>query len=227
MAVNIIDIENSSNIGIFFKSNDKYILIPNELPDDKIRNLKSYLNVEPIISTISGTRLNGPLTIMNNSGILVSENATLNANGAHSLDQENLENEIIFEGDRLEPGFSDVAGQWGTLWFFENSVNNTINYATIKNATVAILSDENADAPNDKLTITNTQIYNSSNFGILGRNTSIRAENLVINNSGQSSFAATLGGKYNVTHSTIGNYWTNSSRQLPALLINNFLETNT
>ena len=69
MAVNIIDIENSSNIGIFFKSNDKYILIPNELPDDKIRNLKSYLNVEPIISTISGTRLNGPLTIMNNSGI--------------------------------------------------------------------------------------------------------------------------------------------------------------
>lgn len=162
-----------------------------------------------------------------NSGILVSENATLNANGAHSLDQDNLENEIIFEGDRLEPGFSDVAGQWGTLWFFENSVNNTINYATIKNATVAILSDENADAPNDKLTITNTQIYNSSNFGILGRNTSIRAENLVINNSGQSSFAATFGGKYNVTHSTIGNYWTNSSRQLPALLINNFLETNT
>ena len=73
MAVNIIDIENSSNIGIFFKSNDKYILIPNELPDDKSRNLKNYLNVKPIISTISGTRLNGALTIMNNSGILVSK----------------------------------------------------------------------------------------------------------------------------------------------------------
>ena len=73
MAVNIIDIENSSNIGIFFKSNDKYILVPNELPDDKSRNLKDYLNVEPIISTISGTRLNGALTIMNNSGILVSK----------------------------------------------------------------------------------------------------------------------------------------------------------
>ena len=73
MAVNIIDIENSSNIGIFFKSNDKYILVPNELPEDKSRNLKNYLNVEPIISTISGTRLNGALTIMNNSGILVSK----------------------------------------------------------------------------------------------------------------------------------------------------------
>jgi hypothetical protein len=162
-----------------------------------------------------------------NSGILVSENATLNVNGAFSPDQETLDNEVIFEGDRLEPRFSDVAGQWGTIWFFENSVNNSINYATIKNATVAILSDENPDAVTNKLTITNTQIYNSSNFGILGRNTSIRAENLVINNSGQSSFAATFGGKYNVTHSTIGNYWTNSSRQLPSLLINNFLETDT
>ena len=162
-----------------------------------------------------------------NSGLLVSENATLNVNGAFSPDQETLENEVIFEGDRLEPGFSDIAGQWGTIWFFENSINNTINYATIKNATVAILSDENPDTVNDKLTITNTQIYNSSNFGVLGRNTSIRAENLVINNSGQSSFAATFGGRYNVTHSTIGNYWTNSNRQLPSLLINNFLETST
>ena len=69
MAVNIIDIDNSSNIGIFFKSNDKYMLIPNELPDNKIRDLSSYLNVEPVVSTISGTRLNGAFIIMNNSRI--------------------------------------------------------------------------------------------------------------------------------------------------------------
>src|SRR5690606_29237098 len=37
----------------------------------------------------------------------------------------------------------------------------------------------------------------------------------------QSSFAGTLGGKYNVTHSTIANYWSGSSRQYPALLLNN------
>ena len=47
-------------------------------------------------------------------------------------------------------------------------------------------------------------------------------ENLVINKSGQSSFAATFGGNYNVVHSTIANYWTNSFRQFPALLLNNF-----
>lgn len=160
-----------------------------------------------------------------NSGLLVTENASLNVNGSLSTDPELLENQVIFEGDRLEPEFSNIPGQWGTIWLSENSINNTINYATVKNGTIGVFSDDNADAINDKLTITNSQIYNFSNFGILGRNTSIRAENLVVNNCSQSSFAATLGGKYNVTHSTIGNYWSASSRQLPALLINNYQET--
>ena len=158
-----------------------------------------------------------------NSGLLVSEGATLNVNGALSTDPELLENEVVFEGDRLEPLFSDVPGQWGTIWLFEGSQNNTINHATIKNATVGVLSDGNADAVTDKLTITNSQIYNISTFGILGRNTSIKADNIVLNNAGQASFGATFGGKYNVTHSTIANYWNSSFRQFPALLINNFV----
>lgn len=158
-----------------------------------------------------------------NSGLLVSEGATLNVNGALSTDPESLENEVVFEGDRLEPLFSDVPGQWGTIWLFEGSQNNTINHATIKNATVGVLSDGNADAVTDKLTITNSQIYNISTFGILGRNTSIKADNIVLNNAGQASFGATFGGKYNVTHSTIANYWNSSFRQFPALLINNFV----
>lgn len=158
-----------------------------------------------------------------NSGLLVSEGATLNVNGDLSTDQDLLENEVIFEGDRLEPLFNDVPGQWGTIWLFDGSLNNTINHATIKNATVGVLSDGNADAVTDKLTITNSQIYNISTFGILGRNTSIKADNLVLNNAGQASFGATFGGKYNVTHSTIVNYWNSSFRQFPALLINNFV----
>ncbi len=158
-----------------------------------------------------------------NSGIIVSNGATINVNGAYSNDQELLENEVIFEGDRLEPNFSGVPGQWGTIWLLDGSINNTINYTTIKNSTIGILSDGNPDETNDKLTVTNSQIYNSSSFGILGRNTSINGENVVINNSGLSSFAGTLGGKYNFTHATIANYWNAGFRQFPALLLNNFV----
>lgn len=157
------------------------------------------------------------------SGIIVTDGGTLNINGELSTDQDTLENEVILESDRLEPLFEDVPGQWGTIWLFNGSENNTITYATIKNATIGILSEGNQDATNDKLTITNSQIYNSSSFGLLGRATSISAENVVINNSGQSSFAGTLGGKYNFTHCTIANYWNNSFRQFPALLLNDFV----
>jgi len=72
------------------------------------------------------------------------------------------------------------------------------------------------------LTIKNTQIYNSSNFGILARETNIEGENLVINNSGQASLACIIGGTYNFTHSTFANFWNNSFRQYPSVLVNNF-----
>ena len=156
------------------------------------------------------------------SGLLITENASLHINGLPSLDPELLENEVIFEGDRLEPLYENISGQWQTIWLFNGSTDNVINYATIKNGTIGILSDGNQDDPT-KLEVTNSQIYNSSNFGVLGRATSIIAENIVINNSGLSSFAGTFGGNYNVTHSTIVNYWSTSSRQFPALLLNNFI----
>jgi len=160
-----------------------------------------------------------------NSGLIIASEGSLKVNGQLSTDQELLENEVIFESDRLEPDFSDVPGQWGTIWLFEGSIDNDINYTTIKNATVGIVSDNqpNSATTDNKLEIRNTQIYNSSNFGILGRATSILAENVVINNSGQSSFAGTLGGKYNFNHCTIANYWNTSFRQFPSVLLNNFI----
>lgn len=150
-----------------------------------------------------------------NSGLIIDKNASLNIQGT-------LNNEVIIEGDRLEPSFSDVPGQWGTIWLRAGSKNHHIDYAIIKNATAGIIVDSIASISEPTLTIKNTQIYNSSNFGILGRETNIEGENLVINNSGQSSLACIIGGAYNFTHSTFTNYWNNSLRQFPSVLINNY-----
>ena len=167
----------------------------------------------------SGARLH----FHNNSGLLVTDGASIQINGELSSNQELMENEVVLEGDRLEPNFSETPGQWSAIWLMDGSLNNTVNYTTIKNATVGILCDGNPNEINDKLSIANTQIYNSSAFGILGRNTSIKGENVVINNSGQSSFAGTIGGKYNFTHCTIANYWNHGFRQYPSVLLNNFV----
>ena len=152
-----------------------------------------------------------------NSGLLVEENASLKVNGA-------LNNEVVLEGDRLEPQFSDIAGQWGTIWLRSGSVNNEIDYAVIKNGIIGLLVD-GLDSNDASLTITNTQLYNFSNFGILGRQTRIVGENLVIGHTGQAGLACTVGGDYNFTHCTFANYWTGGFRQFPAVLVNNYFTT--
>ncbi|HET8809426.1 MAG TPA: hypothetical protein VFM65_04085 [Flavobacteriaceae bacterium] len=159
------------------------------------------------------------------SGLLVAENASLHVNGELSSDPELLENEVIFEGDRLEPQFSDVPGQWGAIWLTAGSTDNHFNHATIKNATVGILMDSNDGGPTPTLTLKNTQIYNSANVGLLAKTGHVYGENLVINNSGQASLNLSLGGKYNFVHCTFANYWNSGIRQFPAVLIENVLET--
>ena len=49
-----------------------------------------------------------------NSGLIVANNASLHIEGEPS-NTNALEKEVIFEGDRLEPNFSEVPGQWGTI----------------------------------------------------------------------------------------------------------------
>ena len=164
-----------------------------------------------------------------NSGLIIPQSASFQINGANppAAAPESLVNEVVFEGDRLEPQFSDVPGQWGAIVNYSESAANTINHLTIKNATVGILNDQRllTDAYTPKLTITNSQIYNCSNLGLLGRGAQISGQNVVINNCGQASFAGTYGGTYNFVHCTFNNSW-NNSKQL-AVFLSNFLETPT
>ena len=74
------------------------------------------------------------------------------------------------------------------------------------------------------LTLKNVQIYNNANVGLLARTGNVYGENLVINNSGQTSLSISLGGTYEFNHCTFANYWTNSFRSFPSVQIDNFLQ---
>lgn len=146
----------------------------------------------------------------NNSGLIVDNKGTLKVNGT-------LSEKVIFEGDRLEYSFSDTAGQWGFIWLRQGSKNNQINHAIIKNGTIGILVDATPS-----LKINNSEIYNHSNYGLLGRKTNIEGHNLVLGAAGKSSLAITGGGTYTFAHSTFANFWDNSLRQSPTVFVNNF-----
>lgn len=152
-----------------------------------------------------------------NSGLIVANNGSIKVNGTVST-TDKLENEVIFEGDRLEPDFSDAPGQWGTIWLTDGSTNNSLNHLTIKNATIGLLIQNNDGTT---VSIKNTQIYNCTNYGILAQTAKIEGENIVINNAGQASLECSYGGNYQFTHCTFNNNW-NSSKQV-AVSVGNYI----
>jgi energy-coupling factor transporter ATP-binding protein EcfA2 len=151
-----------------------------------------------------------------NSGLIVGNNASLQINGSSSLTNQ-LENEVIFQGDRLQSDYADVTGQWETVWLNEGATNNSINHLTIKNASIGLLIQNNNG---NNVSIKNTQIYNSTHYGIFAQNGKITAENLVINNAGEAALGCVYGGNYTFAHCTFNNNWNNSSQQ--AVTLSNF-----
>ena len=113
------------------------------------------------------------------SGIIVANNGSIRVNGTPSPTNNPLQNQVTFEGDRLEPNFEDTPGQWGTILLTDGSTNNSFSNLTIKNASVGLFI-QNQDATT--VQIKNTQIYNASNVGILARTAKIDGQNIAINN---------------------------------------------
>ncbi|MEJ1222122.1 hypothetical protein [Sediminicola sp. 1XM1-17] len=199
-----------------------------QLPD----NLLQFTNDRPYV--IYGYILIGPdktlvmeagtrVFLHKNSGIIIGKRAHLRVNGVLSENSDLLENEVILEGDRLEPTFAEIPGQWGTLWLTSDSKGADINYLTIRNATNGMLVDGTNTANTPTLTIKNSQIYNSSNSNLWARTGSIKGENLVLGNSGISSLKCELGGSYHFVHCTMANYFSYGFRSGPAVHLSNFL----
>ena len=242
---------NSQDVDLITLVQDAVFLFPEQYADGTIETLNLGTEEEPILIEgfyLDDTQLNftnekpyviyGYAAVPSNktltvdagarvhfhrdSGILVANQGSMKVNGTASTDPELMENQVIFEGDRLEPGFSYIPGQWGTIWLTAGSTNNEFSYTTIKNSIVGILMDSNDG--DRTLTLKNVEIFNSSNIGLLARTGDVYGENVVINNSGQISLSCSLGGRYNFIHSTFANYWTNNFRLFPSVSIDNVLQ---
>lgn len=172
------------------------------------------LNIEP------GARIH----FHENSGIIAANGASIKAIGVQSSDPDALEGEIIFESDRLEPGFSDIPGQWGTIWLTTGSTDHEFSHVTIKNNLVGLLMDGNDG--DRTLTLKNVQIYNTATSGLLAKTGDVYGENVIMSNSGQATLGLTLGGRYKFVHSTFSNYWSNSFRSFPSVQVTNALALN-
>lgn len=169
-------------------------------------------------------------------GLLVNQ-GTLEVEGA-------LGAEVVFQGDRLEPAYDDIPGQWGveldfqfeTLYGIESvtvarggiwlygSKNSQIDYAIIKNGTIGIQVDTVGVANGYALKLTNTRIFNMSALGLFAQGGVIEGYNNLIYDCGQTAAAFTLGGVYRMDHCTFVNYWSEGVREAPAVFFNDWYE---
>ena len=135
-----------------------------------------------------------------------------------------LDEPVILEGDRLEYMYFDVPGQWNGIWLMNGSKHNNFSYAEIKNAIIGIQADTLADVNVPTLTLQNCKIEHHSYAGLYAQGATVSAFNSLFADCGYYAVALTIGGSYEFYHCTIANYWSNTFRDRPSLVLNNYYE---
>ena len=144
-------------------------------------------------------------------------------------------NIVRFQGDRLEPLYAEVPGQWGGIIFTSTSTGNRIRYAEIKNATFgALLYNPTGLAPHPGLMLDNTVIRNisganlsfanarsSTGGGLISYSGDVTVTNCLFTNCGEYAVLGVGGGVYNFNFCTFANYTPAFRRETASLTFTN------
>ena len=179
-------------------------------PNDKPHVVYNYTKIEP------GTQL----TIQQSTNVHFHKNSLIFVEGSLNVTGQK-DQEVVFQGDRLEEFYEDVAGQWFGIYFGE-AATSSIDYAIIKNGTSGIqMFSKNPSNPGYTLTLTNTIIQNNASYGILLYDgPKLKAENCVIAKNGVHSLFVLGGADYTLNHCTLVGY--GSAQQTPAVAVRNY-----
>lgn len=193
-----------------FKKDKPYVIVNSIFVDEG-----ATLNIGPglhFYSTTNSVYIDTAKKKFNISTINVL--GTMNINGTKS-------EPVIFEGDRLDNAFENVAGQWRGIHYYRGSVNNTVTHALIKNAGIGLWVDSLPESGQYNLVVRNSIIRNMSAYGFLGLTASVLFENSLISNCTYNTFLGYYGGKYFVNNCTF--HTGSNGRRDPHVLFNNIL----
>jgi len=140
---------------------------------------------------------------------------------------------VLFRNLRTGGDFDNLPGQWTGLIFADQSHDNLIEYADIRNAIngIRIGAPDDDDIPD--LTINNCKIENMASnltteftggYGILSLTSDIEINNTLINHCTTSSVGLFAGGNYHLNHCTLANFSFSAIRNNHTADIRNFVE---
>lgn len=145
---------------------------------------------------------------------------------------------VRFAGDRLEPAYDEIPGQWRGIQFDATSQGNVVRFAEIKNAGFGLLvfNPENRQ-PRPSVLVENTIIKNisgaslnfasgSANFdgaGILSFSGDFTLRNCLLTNCGEYAVRGLQGGNFALNFCTVANYTSGFVRPTPSLSFSDVL----
>jgi hypothetical protein len=151
-----------------------------------------------------------------NSGLWVYRGGSIQVNGLK-------DSVVTFQGDRLEFEYRDLPGQWDRIWINEGSINNSFNYAVIKNGFIGLQAEITREDMGNTLILQNTTIQNMSRWGLFTISYRVVAVNSVFANCAENTAFITVGGNYDFRHCTFANFWNQSVRLEPSFALSNNL----
>lgn len=158
------------------------------------------------------------------AGLFIAGN--IQVNGTH-------EERVLFRNLRTGGDFDNLPGQWTGLIFGDQSHDNLIEYADIRNAVNGVFFGAPDDDDIPDLILNNCKIENMAGnliapfidgYGILAFTSDIEINNTLINSCATSSIGLLAGGNYTLNHCTLTNFYFTAIRNDPTAAITNFVD---
>ncbi|OQP58487.1 choice-of-anchor Q domain-containing protein [Niastella populi] len=168
---------------------------------------------------------NATLTIEKGCRVYMHADAPIIVDGTLKVTGEKYDStRVVFRGDRIDDPYRDFPGGWPGIYFRETSVDNNLQYANIINAYQGIAAEKPSVNANPKVTLSECIIDNCFDAGILGVQSSVKAQNCLVSNCGKNILLG-YGGNYDFTHCTVAS-WSNSYilHKDPVLVITNYIK---
>lgn len=222
---------------IAYGQNARYIF-------DSVLQTQTWDNVLPyVIINNALVDKNQTLTIDAGCRVYVHPNSRLYVEGSLLVNGTKTDS-VVFQTDRIDRsyfGYRGYPGEWGGLYFTENSKGNKLKWAVIKdcgNSTkigqgvvqpAAIQVDNNPAIVNaaDGVQLENCIVENSIGYGLLSFGGKVSMLNTLINTCGQQNVGVFQGGNFEFNQCTFVTYGTRlvSHVDAPVMSLLNYLDT--
>mgnify|MGYP000535314948 CR=1 FL=1 len=218
----------SDSISVKYNGNEKFVqlqaygqnahFINNQIIDGNVTwtNDLPYVILGSLqIDTTATLNINAGCKIYTHADAPILVDGTMKINGEKN-------NEVIFNGDRLDNDYKDLPASWPGIYFRPTSSNNEMTFAIIKNANQAIVVSAPSINANPKLSIHQCIIDNAFDAGLLIKNSFVNVDNSLISNCG-NNINIINGGEYHFTNCTAAAYSNIFMlHRNPVLQVNNF-----